>query len=62
MHIRKDAPKGKMYRKKGTENEFASTVFLGNGVSIDDYERITIEEYNRITEEQAKKAMEAGGM
>lgn len=52
MHIRKDAPKGYMYRKKGTENEFASTVFLGNGVSIDDYELITVEEYNKTLEEQ----------
>ena len=61
MHIRKDAPEGKMYRKKGTENEFATTVFLGNGVSIDDYELITVEEYKKIMEEQeAANAM--GGM
>ena len=47
-HIRKDAPEGFMYRRKGTDGEFASTVFIGKGVSVDDYELITIEEYNKI--------------
>lgn len=54
QHTRLDAPEGFMYRRKGTESDFASTAFLGNGVSIYDYELITIEEYNRIMEEQEK--------
>lgn len=57
MHIQKDAPKGYIYRYKGSENEFASTVYIGEGRTIDDYELITEEEYQKIVslEEQNKE-------
>lgn len=57
MHIRKDAPKGYIYRYKGSENEFASTVYIGKGRTIDDYELITEEEYRKIVslQEQNKE-------
>lgn len=57
MHIRKDAPKGYMYRYKSSENEFASTVYIGNGRTVDDYELITEEEYRKIVslQEQNKE-------
>lgn len=56
MHTRKDAPKGFIYHRKGTEREFASTVFLGNGVSIDDYELIAIEKYESIQKQNEEEA------
>ena len=52
MHILKNAPKGYVYRYKGSENEFASTVYIGNGRTIDDYELITEEEYRLIMEKE----------
>ena len=44
-HIRKDAPQGFMYRRKGTTDDFASTVFIGNGRTVEDYELVTEAEY-----------------
>ena len=51
-HIRKDAPNGFIYRYKGADNEFGTTVYIGGGRSEDDYELITTEEYERILAEQ----------
>ena len=48
-HIRKDAPDGFIYRYKGAENEFGTTVYIGGGRTEADYERITTEEYERIS-------------
>ena len=58
-HIRKDALNGKIYRYKGADNEFASTVYIGGGRSEDDYELITMEEYERILAEQEESEYEA---
>lgn len=51
-HIRKDAVDGFMYQYKYAENEFASTVYIGEGRSEDDYKLITLEEYQRMLDEQ----------
>ena len=54
MHIRIDAPKGYVYHYKNS-NEYASTVFVGQGRTVDDYELITEEEYqarNSVLEEE----------
>ena len=51
-HIRKDAPNGFIYRYKGADNEFGTTVHIGMGRTEEDYELITISEYERILAEQ----------
>lgn len=56
MHIRKDAPSGFVYRRKNTITEFASTAFIGEGLSEEDYELIPEEEYHKIMDEQTKAA------
>lgn len=57
-HIRKDAPEGYIYRVKGTLYDFVETIFLGAGMSIENYELIPLDEYERLCEEE-RKEMEA---
>lgn len=52
MHIQKDAPDGKIYHYKKEENEFAFTIYLGEGRTLDDYELIPLSKYERIMEEK----------
>ena len=47
-----EAPKGFVYKKKNSEREFASIAFIGEGLTIDDYELVSIAEYERIMAEQ----------
>ena len=51
-HIRKDATEGFIYQYKYAVNEFASTVYIGEGRTEDDYKLITLEEYQDILEAQ----------
>ena len=53
MHIQIDAPDGYMYHYKNS-NEYASTVYIGEGRTSDDYELISKEEYEVILAEQEK--------
>lgn len=53
-HIRIDATDGFVYHRKGITNDYASTVFIGEGRTIDDYELVTDNEYQAFLAEQEK--------
>lgn len=53
-HTRIDAPKGFMYHRKGTSDDYASIVFIGGGRTIVDYELVPEEEYKEFLAEQEK--------
>lgn len=53
-HIRIDAPNGFMYHRKGTIDDYASTVFVGGGRTIEDYELVKEDEYQAYLAEQEK--------
>jgi hypothetical protein len=53
-HIRKDAPNGYVYHRKNTKDDFASTVFIGNGRTEEDYELVKKSEYEAYLAEQEK--------
>ena len=50
-HTRIDAPKGFMYHRKGTTDDYASTVFIGVGRTIVDYELVPEAEYDALIAE-----------
>lgn len=54
-HIRIDAPKGFIYHRKGTTDDYASTVFIGGGRNIVDYELVGESEYEEFLEKQEKE-------
>lgn len=51
MHIQIDAPDGYVYHYKNS-NEYGSTVYIGEGRTVDDYELVTEEEYKKILAEE----------
>ena len=57
-HIRIDAPKGFMYHRKGTVDDYTSTVFIGGGREITDYELVTEAEYQAYLAEQEQQTEE----
>lgn len=54
-HIRIDAPNGFMYHRKGTTDDYASTVFIGGGRQIADYELVAEAEYQAYLAEQEQQ-------
>ena len=56
-HIKIDAPEGFIYRYKGAKDEFARTVLLGGGRTIEDYELITDAEYEAIIAEREEEVV-----
>lgn len=57
LHTKLIAPDGFKYKKKDGEYEFASIIFLGEGIAEEDYELITNEEYERLLQEQLELTM-----
>lgn len=46
---------GHIFQHKERANEFARTLYLGEGVSLEDYKEITDEEYEEIMKQEEER-------
>jgi hypothetical protein len=49
------AKEGHIFQHKEREDEFAQILYLGEGVSLDDYKEITDEEYEEIMKQEEEE-------